>query len=43
MRVEQRLNQSSFDAISSRLRMYKTPAFGMLIAEFYLGFNSLKK
>ena len=42
MRVERRLNQSSFDAISSRLGMYKTSAIGMLFAEFYFRFNGLK-
>ena len=43
MRVDQRPEQPFFDGISSRLRMYKTLAVGMLNPEFYFRFNSLKK
>jgi hypothetical protein len=43
MRVDQCRKQSLFGDISSMLRMYKTSAVGLLVAEFYFRFNGFKK
>lgn len=42
MQVDQLHKLLFFDGISSKLRMYKTSAIGMLFAEFYFRFNGLK-